>query len=328
LRKQHVALTLLGLVAVAVGAITFALAVGSVDLSVAEVWAGLTSNEDDLPRTLVAELRLPRALSAFAVGGLLAVAGALMQVLLRNPLADPYVLGVSGGAAVCALMALMIGLGGLFVDVAAFVGALGATLMVFMVSASGPAGWTPLRLLLTGVVLAAGFAALISLMLALGPDSSLRGMLFWLMGDLSFAENPEGPLLLLLATTIAGVLAARHLNILSRGDLQALSLGVSVKPLRVGVYLSSSLLTAVAVTTAGSIGFVGLVIPHLVRTFTGSDHRILLPAAALAGGSLLVIADTLARSLFAPRQLPVGALTAVIGVPLFLVLIRRQRLPG
>jgi iron complex transport system permease protein len=328
LRKQHVALTLIGLIAVAAGAITFALAVGSVDLSVAEVWAGLTSNEDDLPRTLVAELRLPRALSAFAVGGLLAVAGALMQVLLRNPLADPYVLGVSGGAAVCALMALMMGLGGLFVDVAAFVGALGATLMVFMVSASGPAGWTPLRLLLTGVVLAAGFAALISLMLALGPDSSLRGMLFWLMGDLSFAENPEGPLLLLFVTTIAGVLAARHLNIISRGDLQALSLGVSVKPLRVGVYLSSSLLTAVAVTTAGSIGFVGLVIPHLVRTFTGSDHRILLPAAALAGGSLLVIADTLARSLFAPRQLPVGALTAIIGVPLFLILIRRQRLPG
>jgi iron complex transport system permease protein len=300
LRKQHVALTLIGLIAVAAGAITFALAVGSVDLSVAEVWAGLTSNEDDLPRTLVAELRLPRALSAFAVGGLLAVAGALMQVLLRNPLADPYVLGVSGGAAVCALMALMMGLGGLFVDVAAFVGALGATLMVFMVSASGPAGWTPLRLLLTGVV----------------------------MGDLSFAENPEGPLLLLFVTTIAGVLAARHLNIISRGDLQALSLGVSVKPLRVGVYLSSSLLTAVAVTTAGSIGFVGLVIPHLVRTFTGSDHRILLPAAALAGGSLLVIADTLARSLFAPRQLPVGALTAIIGVPLFLILIRRQRLPG
>jgi iron complex transport system permease protein len=328
LRKQHVALTLIGLIAVAAGAITFALAVGSVDLSVAEVWAGLTSNEDDLPRTLVAELRLPRALSAFAVGGLLAVAGALMQVLLRNPLADPYVLGVSGGAAVCALMALMMGLGGLFVDVAAFVGALGATLMVFMVSASGPAGWTPLRLLLTGVVLAAGFAALISLMLALGPDSSLRGMLFWLMGDLSFAGNPEGPLLLLFVTTIAGVLAARHLNIISRGDLQALSLGVSVKPLRVGVYLSSSLLTAVAVTTAGSIGFVGLVIPHLVRTFTGSDHRILLPAAALAGGSLLVIADTLARSLFAPRQLPVGALTAIIGVPLFLILIRRQRLPG
>jgi iron complex transport system permease protein len=135
-------------------------------------------------------------------------------------------------------------------------------------------------------------------------------------------------LLLLFVTTIAGVLAARHLNIISRGDLQALSLGVSVKPLRVGVYLSSSLLTAVAVTTAGSIGFVGLVIPHLVRTFTGSDHRILLPAAALAGGSLLVIADTLARSLFAPRQLPVGALTAIIGVPLFLILIRRQRLPG
>lgn len=328
MRRQHLTLTFLGLVAVAVGAVMFALAIGSVDLSVAQVWAGLTSNADDLPRTLVAELRLPRALSAFAVGGLLAVAGALMQVLLRNPLADPYVLGVSGGAAVCALLALMMGLGGLFVDVAAFVGALGATLMVFMVSASGPAGWTPLRLLLTGVVLAAGFAAVISLMLALGPDSSLRGMLFWLMGDLSFAENPGGPLLLLCVTTIFGLIAARHLNIISRGDLQALSLGVSVRSVRVGVYLSSSLLTAVAVTTAGSIGFVGLVIPHLVRTITGSDHRILLPAAALAGGSLLVVADTLARTLFAPRQLPVGALTAIIGVPLFLLLIRRQRLPG
>jgi iron complex transport system permease protein len=297
-----------------------------VELSAAEVWKGLVGAEDGLPRTLVAELRLPRALSAFAVGGLLAVAGCLMQVLLRNPLADPYILGVSGGAAVCALIALMLGLGGLWVDGGAFAGALGATLLVFALAGGGRGSWTPVGLLLTGVVLAAGFAAAISLMLALGPDSSLRGMLFWLMGDLSFATRP-GPRLLLLGVAVAaGILFARHLNVLTRGELQARILGVSVAPLRAGIYLASSLLTAVAVTTAGSIGFVGLVVPHLVRSLTGSDHRTLLPAAALAGGALLVVADTLARSLVAPRQLPVGALTAAVGVPLFLALMRRQRI--
>ena len=318
--------TLTGLTVIAAGAIDAALASGSVELSAAEVWKGLVGAEDGLPRTLVAELRLPRALSAFAVGGLLAVAGCLMQVLLRNPLADPYILGVSGGAAVCALIALMLGLGGLWVDGGAFAGALGATLLVFALAGGGPGSWTPVRLLLTGVVLAAGFAAAISLMLALGPDSSLRGMLFWLMGDLSFATRP-GPRLLLLGVAVAaGILFARHLNVLTRGELQARILGVSVAPLRAGIYLASSLLTAVAVTTAGSIGFVGLVVPHLVRSLTGSDHRTLLPAAALAGGALLVVADTLARSLVAPRQLPVGALTAAVGVPLFLALMRRQRI--
>jgi iron complex transport system permease protein len=318
--------TLTGLTVIAAGTIVAALASGSVELSVKEVWTGLVGAEDGLPHTLVAELRLPRALSAFAVGGLLAVAGCLMQVLLRNPLADPYILGVSGGAAVCALIALMLGLGGLWVDGGAFAGALGATLLVFALAGGGPGSWTPVRLLLTGVVLAAGFAAAISLILALGPDSSLRGMLFWLMGDLSFATRP-GPRLLLLGVAVAaGILFARHLNVLTRGELQARILGVSVAPLRAGIYLASSLLTAVAVTTAGSIGFVGLVVPHLVRSLTGSDHRTLLPAAALAGGALLVVADTLARSIVAPRQLPVGALTAAVGVPLFLALMRRQRI--
>lgn len=319
-------LTLATLSTVAMLSIVIALASGSVDLSAADVWKGLTGDEDGLPRTLVADLRLPRALCAFAVGGLLAVAGTLMQVLLRNPLADPYILGVSGGAAVCALIALMLGLGNLWVDTGAFAGALGATLLVFALAGGGPGSWTPVRLLLTGVVLAAGFAAAISLMLALGPDSSLRGMLFWLMGDLSFATEPGPRLALLGLAVIAGILFARHLNVLTRGELQAQILGVSVAPLRTGIYLASSLLTAVAVTTAGSIGFVGLVVPHLVRSLTGSDHRTLIPAAALAGGTLLVLADTLARSVVAPRQLPVGALTAAVGVPLFLALMRRQRI--
>jgi len=321
--RTAVRLVVLGGIALATLAI--AVAAGSVKLSPAEILAGLTDPASGLPRTLVMELRLPRAFSAFAVGGLLAIAGCLMQVLLRNPLADPYILGVSGGAAVCALLAMMLGLGGIFIDGGAFAGALGATLLVFALASGGRGAWTPVRLLLTGVVLAAGFAALISLILALGPDSSLRGMLFWLMGDLSFAANPGPRLLLLALATAGGFLFARHLNVLARGDIQAQVLGIQVRRMRAVIYLSSSLLTAVAVTSAGSIGFVGLVVPHLMRSIVGSDHRALVPASALAGGILLLLADTIARSMFAPRQLPVGALTALIGVPLFLVLIRRQQ---
>ncbi len=322
-RKVLVSLSVLA--AMALGALALSLVAGSVRLGPADILAGLSDPDSGLAHTLIMDLRLPRALSAFAVGGLLAVAGSLMQVLLRNPLADPYILGVSGGAAVCALLAMMTGLGGLWVDGGAFAGALGATLLVFALASGGPGSWSPVRLLLTGVVLAAGFAAIISLMLALGPDSSLRGMLFWLMGDLSFADAPGMRIALLGTAVIAGVALARHLNILARGDIQARVLGVEVRPLRIGIYLGSSLLTAVAVTTAGSIGFVGLVVPHLMRSVVGPDHRVLIPAAALGGGTLLVLADTMARSLFAPRQLPVGALTALVGVPLFLMLVRRQR---
>lgn len=325
-KSMHLVVSkLLGLALLALLALAVALVAGSVRLGPDQLLAGLFDPDSGLPRILVFDLRLPRALSAFAVGGLLAVAGSLMQVLLRNPLADPYILGVSGGAAVCALLAMMLGLGGLWIDGGAFAGALGATLLVFALASGGPGSWSPVRLLLTGVVLAAGFAAVISLMLALGPDSSLRGMLFWLMGDLSFAEAPGLRIALLALATGGGVILGRHLNILARGDVEASILGVDVRPLRITIYLVSSLLTAVAVTTAGSIGFVGLVIPHLMRSLVGSDHRALIPASALAGGTLLMLADTLARSLFAPRQLPVGALTALVGVPLFLGLMRRNR---
>jgi iron complex transport system permease protein len=316
-----------GLLIVAIAALLVALAAGSVALSPAELWRGLVDADAGLASTLVRELRLPRALSAFAIGGLLALAGALMQILLRNPLADPYVLGVSGGAATFALLVLAAGLGGLWVHGGAFAGALTATLLVFAL-AHGSGAWTPLRLLLTGVVVAAGFGAAISLILALGPDSSLRGMLFWLMGDLSFAREPAPLLALLLGATACGVLVGRNLNVLARGETRAETLGVAVRPLRIGIYIAGSLLTAIAVATAGSIGFVGLVVPHLVRRLVGPDHRLLLPAAALAGGALLVMADTAARTMAAPRQLPVGALTAAIGVPLFLALMRRQRSIG
>jgi len=301
-----------------------ALASGSADVSLADALGSLSNDAPAQLRTLVVELRLPRALTAFAVGGLLAVAGVLMQVLLRNPLAEPYILGTSGGAAVAALAGMLLGWGAVAVDVAAFGGALGAALLVFGV-AKGTGSWTPTRLLLTGVVLAAGFSAVTTLLLALSPEQQLRGMLFWLMGDMSFAYTPTRLLVVLAVITIVGIVGARYLDVLARGELQAAILGLPVASVRLILFAVSALAVAVTVTTAGVIGFVGLVVPHLIRLVAGSRHRIVVPASALLGGSLLVVADTLARTVLAPRQLPVGALTAAVGVPLFLILISQGR---
>jgi iron complex transport system permease protein len=323
LTVRHLAL-LGALAAIAVVTIIAALVTGSAGVSLAEVVSALAGQAAGELRTIVVDLRLPRALTAFGVGGLLAVAGVLMQVLLRNPLAEPYILGTSGGAAVAALTAMLAGLGSAAVDAAAFGGALAATLLVFSI-ARGAGSWTPTRLLLTGVVLASGFSAITTLLLALSPEQQLRGMLFWLMGDLSFAYEPARCLWLLGLVTLAATLTARQLNVLARGELQAAIVGLPVTGFRYFVFVAASLATAIAVTTVGVIGFIGLVVPHLVRILAGSDHRIVVPASALAGGALLVVADTAARTLLAPRQLPVGALTAAIGVPLFLVLMSKSR---
>jgi iron complex transport system permease protein len=270
-------------------------------------------------------------LAAAAAGGLLAVAGALMQVLLRNPLADPYVLGVSSGAAVGALGAMALGLGALAVQAGAFGGALATIVLVFVIAqrdfmrlATGDAADPTPRLLLTGVVLGAGWIALITLMLALAPEARLRGMLFWLAGDLGGADG-GGPALAVLALLLAIVWPlARSLNVLLRGPAVAAALGVRVRPLRRTIYVVASLATAVAVTTCGSVGFVGLVVPHALRLLIGNDQRVLLPACALAGATLLLLADTVARTIAAPQQLPVGVVTALVGVPTFLVLLARD----
>ena len=314
----------LALLVIAAAAFAMALAMGSADIGLIDAWHALRGTAPEQVQSLVNDLRLPRALTAFAVGGLLAVAGVLMQVLLRNPLAEPYILGSSGGAAVAALLAMSLGMGALVIDIAAFGGAMAATLLVFAI-AQGTGSWTPTRLLLTGVVLAAGFSAATTMLLALSPDQNLRGMLFWLMGDLSFAFEPARCLVLLGLLVAGGTLGARHLNVLARGELQAAIVGLPVRSFRYLIFAAAALATGLAVTTVGVIGFVGLVVPHLVRLVAGSDHRIVLPASALAGGALLVVADTLARTIVAPRQLPVGALTAAIGVPLFLVLMSRVR---
>lgn len=325
MKRTPLILLLCALTAAGVLAIVAALSIGSAIPDPVQFWTEALGDEHSLARTLALDLRLPRALQAFAIGAMLALAGVLMQVLLRNPLADPYILGVSGGASVAALAAMLAGLAGWWIEISAAFGALAATILVFTL-AHGSGAWTPTRLLLTGVVVAAGCGAMVSLMLALGPENRLRGMVFWLIGDLSHTSVPLRLALVLVPILFASLLGARHLNLLARGDLEAQMLGLPVRGVRHAIFIAASLLTAAAVSSAGSIGFVGLVTPHLVRQMSGSDHRIVVPASALLGGTILVLADLLARTLIAPRQLPVGALTALIGVPLFLVLIRRQRL--
>ncbi len=317
---------LIGLTILTIASLLFALLSGSFTEGPGEVLASLSGAGDSATRDVVLKLRLPRALTAFGTGAGLALAGVMMQVLLRNPLADPYILGTSGGAAAAALIAMALGASGLLLNMWAFFGALGSTLMVFAIARSQQ-GWAPGRLLLTGVVVAAGWGALVSLILALSPDKNLRGMLFWLMGDFSFATDPLPVLITMAVATIIGIALARSLNVLATGEQQAALLGVAVGPMRSLLYFLSALLTAIAVTTAGTVGFVGLVVPHLVRLATGADHRIVVPCSALAGGSLLIISDTLARTVVSPRQLPVGAITALVGVPLFLILLRRSRAP-
>jgi iron complex transport system permease protein len=318
---------LLLLTLIGAGALILSVSLGSSGDDPVALWGRALAGEDPVARAILLDLRLPRALAAFATGAVLALAGVLMQVLLRNPLADPYVLGVSGGAAVAAVGAMLLGLGGLWVDLGAAGGALGAMLLVFAL-AHGPGGWTPTRLLLTGVVVAAGCSAAISVMLATAGEAPVRGMLAWLMGDLSYSGMPWSALVVLALALPACLALARPLDVLSRGDLQAAVLGLPVREVRLALYFGGSVLTAVAVTTAGSIGFVGLVTPHLVRLALGSSHRVVVPASALLGGTVLVLADLAARTVVAPRQLPVGALTALIGVPLFLVLMRRERRIG
>lgn len=306
-----------------IAALLAALIVGSIQVSPMELWATISGHSEGVTGNIIFELRLPRAMAAFAVGGMLALAGAQMQVLLGNPLADPYILGISGGAAIGALLAMLAGAAGFGINSAALAGALLSMLLVFGL-AHGRGIWSPTRLLLTGVVVAAGWGALISFLLVVAPQQNLPGMLFWLMGDLSHANRAIPGLVILIFGLLITLPHARSLNLLARGEQQAAVLGVEVKLLRLQLYFTASLLTAAAVTIGGSIGFVGLVVPHMLRLFAGSDHRLLLPATVLGGGTLLLVADTLARTLLAPQQLPVGVLTAMLGVPLFLYLLQRS----
>ena len=303
--------------------ILLAAAAGSVNLGWGQWWAALVDPGSEFGDVLW-RLRLPRAAAAWTVGALLSLSGCLMQVLLRNPLADPYILGVSGGASFAALLGMSVGVSAAVLPALAWAGALLSIVVVFSL-ARGEGPWSGTRLLLTGVVTASGWGALISLLLTLGPDGSLRGMLFWLIGDLSYAQLPFWAVTLLVLVFLVCMGMARSLNVLAMGETTARLLGEPTRKLLWLVYLLASVLTATAVSIAGNIGFVGLIVPHLMRLVVGSDHRVLFPAAALFGGLFLVLSVSLARTLLAPRQLPVGVVTALLGVPLFLMLLNRAR---
>jgi iron complex transport system permease protein len=318
-------LTIAVLLVFSIAALGLSLLIGSVSIVWNDLISFFRSGTVSMTTMVVLELRLPRAFSAFVVGSSLAVAGVMMQVLLRNPLADPYVLGVSGGSAAFALIVMLLGFPFSAVPIAATMGA-GFSIVLLIVLARTSGDWGSSRLLLTGIVLASGWGALIGFFLSLGEANQIQGMLFWLMGDL----RPEWPgfirVLVLLAVLIAGFIVARDLDLLLEGDLRARSLGLNTSALRLIILLAASLLTAASVTLAGPVGFIGLVVPHMMRLIIGSRHRLLIPVSALAGGTLLVIAEMIARTVIAPQQLPVGVITSFIGVPVFLYLLRRRGL--
>ncbi len=317
---QHKLLSLLLLLVPA--SMLLALLSGSSNIGIKELLPVLSGESNALTK-IIFSLRIDRALDAFIVGALLSMAGALLQVLLRNPLAEPYILGISGGAGVFTLAALLLGVSSSWTPLTAFAGALISTLLVFSISFSN-GKWTTERLLLTGVVIAAGWSAVISFLLSLSNQQQMQGILFWLMGDLSQASQTTAGFFVLPVTFIASWAIARPLNLLAHGEQQAAALGENIKILRMMIFVLAAAMTATAVSMAGSIGFVGLIIPHTLRLIGLRDYRLLLPAAVLAGGSFLVLADTLARTLLAPQQIPVGVITALIGVPVFLVLLQRQ----
>lgn len=283
---------------------------------------GALPDDRALAMQILTQLRGPRVAAAFACGGLLALAGVLMQTLFRNPLAEPYLLGASGGAGFAALLGMAAGLAWPWVSLAAFAGSLGALALAAALGGRLLArDHTPL--LLAGVMLAAGFGALISLVLSIAPAERLPGMLFFLMGDLAWADRPGLLWIALAIASLAAFTLARRLDVLQLSPLKAASLGVSVAPTRWMLFALAGACTSLVVAQAGSIGFVGLMIPHALRRLGLVSHRLLLPAAALAGGSLLVLADALARTVLDPRELPVGVLTALIGVPVMLWLLRK-----
>lgn len=300
----------------------------SVGAGRASLWA-LFGPADEIERAILLDVRLPRVVLAAILGGALTVAGAVFQALLRNPLADPYVLGVSGGASIGGIVALLFGagsatiLGSLGVPAAAFAGALAALLLIERVATVG-GRLSVYTLLLTGAIFNAFSAALIYFLQSIASLEELHGIVFYLMGRIpSYAASEIAVLgFAVVATVVALTAMARDYNALSLGEEGARQLGVDVERVKRRTFVLGSLLTALAVSVAGLVGFVGLVVPHVLRRLLGPDHRLLLPAAFLGGAAFLVLADLVARVLVAPSELPVGVVTALVGGPFFLYLLR------
>lgn len=314
-----------------VGAVALSISIGPVTVTMGEAWRAYwgiaPAGSGDLSAKVVFSLRLPRAILGGIVGGALSCSGVAFQALLRNPLADPYILGVSGGAAVGALTASLLVAGGSFLPlpVCAFAGAAIAASGVFFL-ARRRGGVSRERLILMGVVVGAFLNALILLMVALSPPGRIPGAIYWLMGDLGLGTPRRVAILVpYVAVGLAALLLlSRGIDLLLLGDEAAFQTGLPVERVKTAVYLTASLLAGSVVAVSGLIGFVGLIVPHGARVLVGSGHRRLLPAAFLLGAMFLIVADLLARTASPAGELPVGAVTALAGAPFFLYLLRRN----
>ena len=301
------------------------IAFGAVPLSLTEVWSALRGDGDPTTNAIVRSLRLPRVALAALVGAALGMSGAALQGTLRNPLAEPYLLGVSGGAAVGAVGAIVLGAPLALVPMAAFGGAaLAVTVALLVAGASGSRG-DPRILLMAGVIVGAFANAVIMVALGSAPANTVRGALWWMMGSVADARWGQVAWLGATLTAVGGslVLLGREIDVLSLGEEPAAALGVDVERASRGIFMLASLLAAATVMAAGLIGFVGLVVPHIARGAGLRAHRALLPASALAGAALVIAADLAARTMRAPIELPLGAVTALLGVPFFLTRLRR-----
>jgi iron complex transport system permease protein len=302
-----------------------AIAVGTIDIPMLELWNALRGAGDALPVTIVRALRLPRVVAAILVGAGLGVSGAALQGALRNPLAEPYLLGVSGGAAVGAVVATALGVGALLLPIAAFIGAIVAVAAAFIVARAAGGRGDPRVLLMAGVVVGAFANAAIMVLLANAEPNAIRNALWWMMGSVGDSTWPQISVLAVYVLVAGGalVLLGRQIDVLALGEDAAAGLGLDVDTAIRRVFLVASLVAAATVAAAGLVGFVGLVVPHIVRAMGVRRHRSLLVGSALVGATLVVLADALARTLRPPAELPLGAVTALIGVPFFLAKLRR-----
>ena len=310
-------------------AVSFSLALGAVSLPLADVWRGLTGTGDATAGAIVRELRLPRTALGALVGAALGASGTTLQSTLRNPLAEPYLLGVSGGAAVGAVLATAAGLSAVgVISTFAFVGALGAVGLVLLLARQGPALRDPRTLLMAGVVTGAFANAVIMVTLAQASASEQRGALWWMMGSIAAARWQDVTWLAGALAVLGGILLhlARELDVVALGPETATSLGVDADRAASRFFVLASLLAAATVSTAGLVGFVGLIVPHLARAMTRqANARTAMVAAAMLGAMLVLAADIVARTARPPAELPLGAITAILGVPFFLWQLRRIR---
>ena len=303
--------------------------VGEADLTPGQVFAALLGEGDINDRRIVVGLRAPRAVMAILVGGGLSLSGAVFQALLRNPLAEPYILGISGGAATGAVLALALGLAASLswaLPAAAFAGALVAIFLVLRVAATADDRVDVRVLLLAGVVVGAFFTACMAFVLSISDARTVRSAVLWMMGSLVGSDWRTVWMVTLysIPAVIALVGLARPLNLLAIGEETAGYLGADVERVKRMAYVLASLLTAAGVAATGVIGFVGLIVPHSIRLLVGADYRVLLPLAFLAGAVFLMLADIVARTVLPPTEVPIGVITAFVGVPLFLLLLRRS----